>query len=69
MWAQELDESCPTFWEKYDRSFKGFGALLQSIQLRYALQDNVVLRGRGANFLMAGIPHAYRIRVVGLLED
>ena len=69
IWAKELDESCPSFWEKYDRSFKGFGALLQSIQLKYALQDNVVLRGRGANFLMEGIPHAYRIRVVGLLED
>jgi cytidylate kinase len=69
IWAKELDESCPRFWEKYDRSFKGYGALLQSIQLRYALQDNVVLRGRGANFLMEGIPYAYRIRVVGLLED
>jgi cytidylate kinase len=68
-WAGELDESCPTFWERYDRSFKGVGALMQSIQLRHALQDNVILRGRGANFLMEGIPHAYRIRVVGSLED
>jgi cytidylate kinase len=68
-WAQELDESSPAFWDKYDRSFKGFGALLQEILLRYALQDNVILRGRGANFLMEGIPHAYRIRVVCSLED
>jgi cytidylate kinase len=68
-WAKELDESSPSFFEKYDRSFKGFAALLQSIQLRYALKDNVILRGRGANFLMEGIPHAYRIRVVGSLED
>jgi len=68
-WARELDESTPSFFEKYDRSFKGFAALLQSIQLRYALKDNVILRGRGANFLMEGIPHAYRIRVVGSIED
>jgi cytidylate kinase len=68
-WAKELDESSPAFWDKYDRSFKGFGALLQEILLRYALQDNVILRGRGSNFLMEGIPHAYRIRIVSPLED
>jgi cytidylate kinase len=68
-WAKELDESSPSFFEKYDRSFKGFAALLQSIQLGYALKDNVILRGRGANFIMEGIPHAYRIRVVGSIED
>jgi cytidylate kinase len=67
-WAKELDESSPAFWDRYDRSFKGFGALLQKILLKYALQDNVILRGRGANFLMEGIPHAYRIRVVCPLE-
>jgi cytidylate kinase len=69
MWAKELDESSPAFWDKYDRSFKGFGALLQEILFRYALQDNVILRGRGANFLMEGIPHAYRIRVIDSLEN
>lgn len=67
-WARELDESAPTFWERHDRSFRGAGALLQSILLKYALQDNVILKGRGANFLLAGIPHALRVRFVASLE-
>ncbi len=67
-WARELDEISPSFWERYDRSFRGFGALLQSILLNYALQDNVILKGRGANYLLEGIPYAYRIRLVASLE-
>jgi cytidylate kinase len=68
-WAQELDESAPSFWERYDRSFKGFGALLQSALYRHAVRDNVVLKGRGSNFLMKGVPHAYRIRFIASLEN
>jgi cytidylate kinase len=68
-WAQEFDETSPRFWEKYDRSFKGFQALLQSVLLNYALRDDVILTGRGANFLLEGIPHAYRVRVVAPIED
>jgi cytidylate kinase len=67
-WAKELDDIAPHFWEKYDRSFRGFGALLQSILLNYALRDNVILRGRGANFLLEGIPHAFRIHLVAPLD-
>lgn len=67
-WAKELDQISPSFWERYDRSFRGFGALMQSILLGYALRDNVVLKGRGANFLMEGIPYAYRIRLVAPKE-
>lgn len=67
-WAKELDHTSPSLWEKYDRSFRGFGALLQSILFGYALQDDVILKGRGANFLLEGIPHAYRVRLVAPLE-
>lgn len=67
-WAKELDQISPSFWEKYDRSFRGFGALVKSILLDYALQDNVILKGRGANFLVEGIPYAYRVRLVAPLE-
>jgi cytidylate kinase len=68
-WAQEFDETSPRFWEKYDRSFRGFQALLQSVLLDYALRDNVILTGRGANLLLEGIPHAYRIRLVAPMEE
>jgi cytidylate kinase len=68
-WAREFDEKSPSIWERYDRSFKGFQAIFQSILLKFALRDNVVLTGRGANFLLEGIPHAYRIRVIAPLDD
>jgi cytidylate kinase len=68
-WANEFDHSTPTTWEKYDWSFKGFGALLQSVLLSHALQDNVIMAGRGSNFLLEDIPHAYRVRFVAPMEQ
>ncbi len=62
-WAKDLDEHCPTIWERYDWSFRGFAALIQSTILHCALKDNVVIMGRGGNFLLQDIPHAFRIRV------
>jgi len=67
-WARELDEHCPSVWEKYDWSFRGFAALIQSVILNYALKDNVVIMGRGGNFLLKDIPHAFRVRVVAPAE-
>ena len=68
-WAKEIDETTPSLWEKYDRSFRGSGALVQSILLNYALQDHVILKGRGANFLLTGVPHAFRTRFVAPLDQ
>ncbi len=67
-WGKDLDEHCPTVWEKYDWSFRGFGALLQSHILNYALKDRVVIMGRGGNFLLKDVPYALRIRVVAPIE-
>lgn len=62
-WSEALDEHCPTVWEKFDWSFRGFGALIQRAILREALKDNVVIMGRGGNFLLRDIPFALRVRV------
>ncbi|MBI4689654.1 MAG: cytidylate kinase-like family protein [Nitrospirae bacterium] len=67
-WGKVLDEHRPTIWEKYDWSFMGFGALIQSHILNYALQDKVVIMGRGGNFLLKDIPYALRIRVVAPID-
>jgi cytidylate kinase len=67
-WGKGVDEHCPTIWEKYDWSFRGFGSLLQSAVLHHAVNDRVVIIGMGANFLLKGIPHALRIHVVAPLE-
>lgn len=68
-WARQLDEHCPTIWEKYDWSFRGFGALLQSRILDYAAAGNTVIMGRGGNFLLRDVPSAYRIHVVAPREQ
>ena len=67
-WGGDLDEHCPTVWEKYDWSFRGFTALLQSLILNYALNDRAVIMGRGGNFLLKDIPYALRIRVVAPID-
>jgi cytidylate kinase len=64
----EYGEGSPNIWERYDWSFMGFMALVQSIILSHALRDNVVIMTRGANYLLRGIPHALRIRVVAPIE-
>jgi len=67
-WGKDLDEHCPTIWEKYDWSFRGFGALLQKEILEYALRDRVVIMGRGAHFLLWELPFVVCIRVVAPLD-
>ncbi len=67
-WGSDLDERRPSIWEKFDWSFRGFSALMKSIILGYAERDKVVIMGRGGNFLLEGIPFAFRIRVVAALE-
>jgi YjbE family integral membrane protein len=67
-WAKDLDEHAPTVWERYDWSYRGFAALLQKHILERARQGGVVLMGRGANFLLKDVAHAYRIRVEAPLE-
>ncbi len=67
-WGKGLDEHSPSVWEKYDWSFRGFGALTRSILLEYAARDNAAIMERGGNFLLNGVPHAFRIRVIAPLE-
>lgn len=67
-WEREMDEACPTLWERFDRSFSGLVALVEKSICEAALGNNVVIVGRGANIILQGVPHAYHIRVVGPLD-
>lgn len=67
-WEKEMDEVCPSLWERFDRSFAGLVALVEKAILEAALDNNVVIVGRGANFILRGVPHAFHMRVVGPLE-
>jgi cytidylate kinase len=67
--GMEYGDAMPNIWERYDWSFIGYMALVQSIILDHALKDNVVIMAKGANYLLRGIPHALSVRVVAPLED
>jgi len=66
--AQELDGRKPSLWEKYDWQYRGFVALAQSHMLDCALGDRAVIIGRGGNFLLEGIPHTLRTRIIAPME-
>jgi cytidylate kinase len=67
--GREFDEHYPNVWERFDRSFKGFVTLGQSIILNYALKDNVMIIGRGGNFLLREVPYSLNVRIVAPLKQ
>ena len=62
-------ENYPTFLERHNLAFAGYVALAKWIVLQFALEDNVVIVSRGSNFLLKGIPYAFRVRVTAPTED
>ena len=66
--AKEVDEVCPTLWERHDWQYRGYVAQMEDLILEYALGDNVVIIGRGGSFLLQGVPFCLRVRLVAPLE-
>ena len=66
--AREVDELCPTMWERFDWQYRGYVAQVESLILDYAAADRVVIIGRGGSFLLRGIPFCLRARLVAPLE-
>ncbi len=66
--AKHFDENYPDLWERNDWAYRGFVALNQSHFLQYAVKGNVVIMGRGGNFLLKKFPFVLRIRVKAPLE-
>ena len=67
-WGKEMDDHKPSLWERFDQSFAGFVALKESIMLKHAAKNNVVLMGRGGNWMLSDFPHALRIRIMAPVE-
>jgi len=67
--GKEFDEHYPNVWERFDRSYTGFVVLSQAIILNYALKDNVIIVGRGGNFLLREVPFSLNVRIVAPLEQ
>ena len=66
--ASHFDENYPSVAERYEWTFRGFVALNQYYMLDYATRDNVVIMGRGGNFLLKGISHALRVMIKAPIE-
>jgi cytidylate kinase len=66
--ARELDEVCPTFWERHDWQYHGYLTQLESLVLDYAVADRVVIIGRGAFLLLREVPFCLKVRLVAPLE-
>ena len=68
-WGTELNEHAPSIWERFDRSFAGYVALVEHCIYEIALKNNVVIMGRGGNWLLQDIPYALRVRIIAPIED
>lgn len=66
--ARELDEVCPTLWERHDWQYRGYVAQVEALILEYAAADRVVIIGRGGAFLLKEVPFCLRARLVAPLE-
>lgn len=67
--AETFDGPLPKLLDRHDSSFAGYVALAQWIVLAYATKDKVVIISRGSNFLLKGIPYAFRVRVTAPVEQ
>ena len=66
--SRELDEVCPTLWERHDWQYRGYVALMESLIFDYAAQDKVVIIGRGGFFLLREVPFCLRVRLVAPVD-
>jgi cytidylate kinase len=67
-WGEEMDDHKPSMWERFDLSFAGFVALKESIMFQHATKNNVVLMGRGGNWMLKDVPYALRVRIMAPME-
>jgi cytidylate kinase len=59
-----LDESKPSLFERFDAETRRYITVIQTALYEFAEQDNAVLMGRGGQWLLRGIPHVLRVRVM-----
>jgi cytidylate kinase len=66
--AKEVDEVCPTLWERHDWQYRGYVSQIEDLILEYAVDDNVVIIGRGGSALLQGVPFCLRVRLIAPME-
>jgi cytidylate kinase len=64
-----LDESKPTFFERFDTETRHHITVLQTTLLELAELDNAVLMRGGGQWLLRGVPHVLRARIIAPFEQ
>ena len=59
-----LDESKPSLFERFDAETRRYITVIQTALYEFAEQDNVILMGRGGQWLLRGVPHVIRLRII-----
>lgn len=68
-WVARLDDHAPTLWERYDQSHAAYLALVEHCIYKNALKNDVVILGRGGNYLLEAIAYSLRVRFTASVED
>ena len=63
-----LDETKPSLFERFDAETRRYITVLQTVLYEFAAEDNVALMGRGGQWLLRGIPHVLRVRLMAPFE-
>lgn len=64
----QLGEAKPPFLDRLAAETQTYIAVMQSAVYEAAQADNVVLLGRGGQWLLRGVPHVFRVRLFGSFE-
>lgn len=64
----QLDESKPTIFERFDAETRHYLTVLQTTLLELAELDNAIFMRGGGQWLLRGVPHVLRVRVVAPFE-
>lgn len=59
-----LDETKPSLFERFDAETRRYITAMQTAFYEFAEQDRVILMGRGGQWLLRGISHVLRVRVM-----
>jgi cytidylate kinase len=62
-------KDAPSILERFTQGKERYLAYIRAALLKHAQGDNVVYHGIGGNFLLKGIPHVLKVRIVADLED
>jgi len=65
---EHLDETKPSLFERFDAETRRYITAMQTALYEFAERDRVVLMGRGGQWLLRGIPHVLRARVMAPFE-